>query len=63
MRIHSQSSTKFTFNEKKDLLIESDRHHHDAIEVACPHCGASAGQPCKDLQRRSVHMARQDASL
>lgn len=63
MQIHSQSPTKHNYNEKKDLLTETDRHYHDAHAVTCPHCAAGAGQPCKGLDRLSVHMARQEASL
>ncbi len=63
MRIHTQSPSKHVYNEKKDLLTVTDRRSHDAIEVGCPHCGVTAGHPCKGLLPRSVHMARQEAAL
>lgn len=63
MRVHSQSHVKATYNEKKDMLGETERRYHDATDVACPYCESPAGQPCKGLHALSVHMARQDASL
>jgi len=63
MRIHSQSHVKATYNEKKGMLGETDRHYHDAFDVKCLYCEAGAGQPCKGLDRHSVHIVRQEASL
>lgn len=64
MQIHSQSSVRYEYNERKDILFPVDRQFHTAIEhTLCPKCDARAGALCKGLGPLDVHYERQIASL
>jgi hypothetical protein len=66
--IHQQPTLRTAHDHNGEIIGYFERTRHTALDAPCPHCDARIGGRCQRksgalLPARSVHLARQEASL